>query len=113
VALEPLERPQLVHGDLTGNVLFARGQPPAIIDISPYWRPPSYAEGIIVADALAWHGAPASVVNSLGVPVAAAARALLFRMATATERLSDVGGQDADISDEAERYAVAATSLGL
>src|SRR5687768_16590033 len=30
---------QLVHGDLTGNVLFAAGLPPAVIDFSPFWRP--------------------------------------------------------------------------
>ncbi len=36
-ALRPLTTPsQLVHGDLTGNVLFAAGLPPAIIDVSPY-----------------------------------------------------------------------------
>ena len=32
--------PQLIHGDLTGNVLFGDGLAPAIIDLSPYWRPP-------------------------------------------------------------------------
>ena len=42
-ARRPLEaRRQLVHGDLTGNVLFAAGRPPAIIDFSPFWRPPAY-----------------------------------------------------------------------
>jgi uncharacterized protein (TIGR02569 family) len=60
-ALQPLGRPQLVHGDLTQNVLFAAGLPPAIIDISPYWRPPAYADGIVVADALCWHDAPSSL----------------------------------------------------
>ena len=44
------DEPQLVHCNLTGNVLFADGLPPAVIDISPYWRPPSYAEGVVVAD---------------------------------------------------------------
>ena len=47
---DPPDEPQLVHCDLTGNVLFAAGLPPAVIDISPYWRPPSYAEGVVVAD---------------------------------------------------------------
>ena len=32
---------QLVHGDLSGNVLLAHGLPPAVIDFSPYWRPPA------------------------------------------------------------------------
>ncbi len=26
-------------GDLIGNVLFSPGLPPAIMDVSPYWRP--------------------------------------------------------------------------
>lgn len=34
---------QLVHCDLTGNVLFEPGLPPAIIDLSLHWRPPSTA----------------------------------------------------------------------
>ena len=40
--------PQLVHGDLSGNVLFAEGLPPAVIDLSPYWRPAEYADAIVV-----------------------------------------------------------------
>jgi uncharacterized protein (TIGR02569 family) len=56
---------QVVHGDLTGNVLFAEGLAPAIIDVSPYWRPPGYASAIVVADALVNEGADASLVESL------------------------------------------------
>jgi hypothetical protein len=50
-ALLALRRPveqdaaQLIHGDLTGNVLFARGEVPVVIDFSPYWRPPLFAGG--------------------------------------------------------------------
>jgi uncharacterized protein (TIGR02569 family) len=47
---------QVVHGDLYSNVLFAPGEPPAIIDLSPYWRPVAYAEAIAVADGLLWYG---------------------------------------------------------
>ena len=46
---------QLIHGDLTGNVLFAEGRPPLIIDFSPYWRPPAFALAIVVVDVLAHH----------------------------------------------------------
>jgi uncharacterized protein (TIGR02569 family) len=57
-ATRPVSRPgQLIHGDLTGNVLFDRSLPPAIIYLSPYWRPTSYASAIVVADALVWEGA--------------------------------------------------------
>ena len=57
-ALRPIEAPsQLIHGDLTGNVLFAEGLPPAIIDLAPYWRPTAFASAIVVGDALVWEGA--------------------------------------------------------
>jgi uncharacterized protein (TIGR02569 family) len=110
--LEPLGRPQIVHADLTNNVLFAPGLPPAIIDISPYWRPPDYAEGIVVADALCWHGAPASLWETVDVSVAAVARGLLFRVATTNERVAS-GADGSDLQDEARRYAVAAAAIGL
>ncbi len=48
---------QLVHGDLTGNVLFADGLAPAVIDFSPQWRPPGFASAVVVGDALLWEGA--------------------------------------------------------
>lgn len=55
--LRPCAEPvQLVHGDLTGNVLIAEGLPPAVIDMSCYWRPPTRALAVVVADALAWPG---------------------------------------------------------
>jgi hypothetical protein len=43
---------QLVHGDLSGNVLFKEGENPAIIDFTPYWRPARYAEAVVIADAM-------------------------------------------------------------
>jgi uncharacterized protein (TIGR02569 family) len=46
---------QVVHGDLLGNVLFADGLPPAIIDWPAYWRPTSWASAVAVADALCWY----------------------------------------------------------
>jgi hypothetical protein len=113
---EALERPgrsQLVHGDLTGNVLFATGLPPAVIDLSPYWRPPEYAEGVVLADALSWHDASPSLVQDAGVPVAAVARGLLFRMLATSERVSRGERVTVDVADEAHRYGRAATALGL
>ena len=62
----PLDsRGQLVHGDLTGNVLFAEPRAPAIIDFSPFWRPPAYASAIVVADALIWEGADESLLEAV------------------------------------------------
>ncbi len=79
-------RPQLVHGDLTGNVLFHPRLPPAIIDLSPYWRPPAFADAVVVADAMAWEGAGAELpaVVSAGVPEFGQCflRALIYRIVT-------------------------------
>jgi len=58
-------RSQLVHGDLTGNVLFDDDLPPLVIDVSPYWRPPAFASAIVVADALAFEGANSHIVEPL------------------------------------------------
>ncbi len=66
-AVRPLTaRAQIVHGDLTGNVLFAPGLPPAIIDFSAYWRPPAFASAVVVADALVFEGAGPDLVTAAG-----------------------------------------------
>ena len=70
---EPLSKDvlvcQLIHGDLTGNVLFdMEGQdlPPAIIDISLYWRPVEYSEAIVVADGLLDHAEGSELILMYG-----------------------------------------------
>jgi uncharacterized protein (TIGR02569 family) len=65
-ALRPIDaRSQLIHGDLTGNVLFAEELPPAIIDLAPYWRPTAFASAIVVADALVWEGANEQLLENV------------------------------------------------
>jgi uncharacterized protein (TIGR02569 family) len=82
----PVDRPaQIVHGDLIGNVLFANGLPPAVIDWSPYWRPPAWAYAVAVIDALCWHDATPEVVEQWAhLPDwgQMLIRALIFRIAT-------------------------------
>lgn len=112
-ALEPLGRSQLVHGDLTGNVLFARELPPAVIDLSPYWRPPEYAEGVVLADALCWHDASPSLLTDAEVSVTAVARGLLFRLLTTNERVVRGEMSATDLVEEAHRYHEAASAIGL
>jgi hypothetical protein len=107
-----LETEQVVHGDLTMNILFKSGEAPAILDVSPYWRAPSYAEGIVLADAVCWHGADASLPDDLGVPIAAVSRALLFRVLTSQERINDGVGLDF-FEEEVARYENAVSALGL
>jgi uncharacterized protein (TIGR02569 family) len=93
---------QLIHGDLTGNVLFADGLPPAVIDLSLYWRPTAFATAIVVADALVWEGADESLLDvvadrdNFGQMLL---RALLFRVVAAAE-----GGFEGDASAIERHY---------
>lgn len=66
-ALRPVDETasQLVHGDLTGNVLFADDLAPAVIDFSPYWRPTGFASAVVVGDALLWEGADADLLKKV------------------------------------------------
>lgn len=77
------QRCQLVHGDLSGNVLFAPGLPPAIIDWSPYWRPTAYAEAVVAVDCALRYDAGEDVLQLIGNGPPATQlllRALLFRL---------------------------------
>lgn len=103
--------PQVVHGDLAGNVLEVPDGPPVVIDLSPYWRQPAYAEGIVVADAITWHGADADLAAQLDVPPSAIARGLMFRILTSSEQYRD-HADDEVLELEAERYADAVRTLG-
>ena len=75
-------RAQLVHGDLTGNVLFAGSAPPAVIDLTPYWRPPVWSTAVVVVDAIAWAGADLELAHRDDDDwLQLLRRALLFRLA--------------------------------
>lgn len=105
--LRPLEdaREQLIHGDLTGNVLFADGMPPAIIDFSFYFRPIGFATAVVVIDALAYEGGPPDLTDLL--PPAdrfqLLARALIFRLVAAALYRPDQ--QAAVLNSVAERHS--------
>lgn len=105
-AMRPLAAPsQLVHGDLGGNVLLADGLPPAIIDMTLYWRPAAYASAIVIVDALAWEDADEAIVALVrdveGIDQHLI-RALLFRLLAEREP-----------AKVAHRYAPVARTLGL
>lgn len=95
-AFRPVDAPsRLVHGDLLGNVLFADGAAPAVIDWPPYWRPAGVGAAIAVADAVCWHDLPVAEALALDTGDVAwrqlLVRALVFRIATAVL----LGGWDA------------------
>ncbi len=82
----PTELPsQVIHGDLGGNVLFADGLPPAVIDFTPYWRPGAFSLAVAVADAVAWHGAGPDLARALPERrerKSLIARAAIYRLVT-------------------------------
>jgi uncharacterized protein (TIGR02569 family) len=76
--------PQVVHGDLFGNVLFAGDAPPGLIDFTAYYRPPEWAAAVLAIDALAWGGADKGILrrwSHLPEWSQALVHALLFRLA--------------------------------
>lgn len=99
-ALRPLDlRRQLVHGDLTGNVLFHDSLPPLVIDLSPYWRPPLFASAVVIADALVFEGAGEEVIEPLRHEPAfpqCLLRALIYRAVTDHLARPDLQRADAD-----------------
>jgi len=75
---------QLVDGDLYGTVLFAGAAAPGITDITPYWRPASWAAGVVVVDALSWGEADEELIerwSALPEWPQMLLRALMFRLA--------------------------------
>jgi uncharacterized protein (TIGR02569 family) len=101
-ARRPIDLPsQPVHGDLLGNVMFAEGLPPAIIDWPLYFRPPLWASAVVVVDALTWHQGPADLLerDSPGWDQLLV-RALMFRIGT-NEGFRRGGGE---VREEADSY---------
>jgi uncharacterized protein (TIGR02569 family) len=94
--LRPVDLPnQLIHADLTGNVLFADPMPPAVIDFSPLERPAVLPLAIAAVDALQWHQARPEVLGQLaGEPDLdqLLARALIFRQITEIVRHAGTAG---------------------
>lgn len=111
----PLGQDQLVHGDLTGNVLFAPGLAPAVIDFSPYWRPVAFGEAVVVGDALIWHGADGDLLRQAASGsgpdfIQFVARAVIYRLVTTNERWRSLQiERSADTLAEIRRYERAAS----
>ncbi|MFF2654576.1 aminoglycoside phosphotransferase [Streptomyces sp. NPDC058045] len=108
---------QLIHGDLTGNVLFAEDaedhedgdRVPIVIDFSPYWRPPLFAEAVVVADGLLWFDLPPELLTGAGDDPAREQRwrqmlirALIFRLVADSENAGRGGRVGSGVQ---ERYA--------
>jgi uncharacterized protein (TIGR02569 family) len=98
-ALRPVDLPdQLIHADLAGNVLFADGAPPAVIDFSPLYRPAGLPLAIVAVDALMWHRARPEALGQLADEPELdqlLARALVYRLVTETAMRAGTVGIDA------------------
>ena len=69
-------------GPLTGS--YGASSAPGITDITPYWRPASWAAGVVVVDALSWGDADDGLIerwNALPEWPQMLLRALMFRLA--------------------------------
>ena len=83
----PMSAPsQMIHGDLTENLLFADGAVPAIIDVTPYYRPRGFAAAVVVGDAVRWRQADpepllAAVMHDPWFPQLFV-RAVIYRLVT-------------------------------
>ena len=96
-----LGREQLVHADLAGNVLLDATGVPFVIDFSPAWRSPLWAEAVCVLDAVLWLDAPVDALDDwrTGAERQAMLRAALFRVLS-------------DQPCEVDHYAAVAATLG-
>jgi hypothetical protein len=98
-ALRPVDLPdQLIHADLAGNVLFADGAPPAVVDFSPLYRPAGLPLAIVAVDALMWHRARPEALGQLADEPELdqlLARALVYRLVTETTMRAGTVGIDA------------------
>lgn len=77
---------QIVHSDLSGNILFDEGLNPLVIDFSPTIAPVEYAEAILVCDCIAWQGSEVSEIGLLPRDERykeMIIRAIVFRLAVA------------------------------
>lgn len=103
---------QLVHGDLGGNILFHPERPPAVIDVSPYWRPKRYADAIVLADAIAWAGAGLRSLDPVRDAVGRemTLRAIMFRLGTAAITFQ---GHDERFGAEVAAYQPIVRALGI
>jgi uncharacterized protein (TIGR02569 family) len=87
--VKPISLPhQLIHGDMTGNILFQDNLVPAIIDLSPYWRPAEFATAVIIVDSIVWEGADESLLSEMDNTVVSnqlLVRSALWRIKTTEE----------------------------
>jgi uncharacterized protein (TIGR02569 family) len=80
---------QLVHGDLTNNIL-RDGETATVVDWPPYLWPRDWALAVVVVDALCWQGGTAELLSLWSdIDAVALRRALAWRVVTRGLREAD------------------------
>lgn len=104
---------QVVHGDVSGNVLSSPAfEEVVFIDMSPGWRPASSVEAQIAVESVAWHGGDESLLEEIAARPggrAAMARACAFRVLCGFQALFVGGGFN---PRETERFARVLDAIG-
>ena len=54
---------QIIHGDISGNILFSKNKLPVIIDLSLYYSPADFALAVMVIDALVWEEVSTKILS--------------------------------------------------
>lgn len=86
VRLKENYKVQIVHSDLSGNILFDEVLAPLVIDFSPTIAPVEYAEAILVCDSIAWQGSSTSEIELIchsEFSTEMILRAIIFRLSVA------------------------------
>lgn len=98
---------QVVHGDVSGNMLWQPGEPIGIIDFTPYWCPTGFGEAIFVVDAVMWEGADLATMLALGEHIREFSQLVIrafSRRVLEIDTQVRAGFRDDSSYDQAERY---------
>lgn len=99
VATPPELDRQRVHADLTGNVVLSDGLPPGIIDPTLYWRPPAFAEAIVLVDQ-GWFTDTPDITPFAATPALVAMIQIAARRRIAEQAEQMRSGKDRDLCIE-------------
>lgn len=93
----PTLQSQRVHADLTGNIVLSDDLPPGIIDPTLYWRPPAFAEAIVLVDQ-GWFSDKPDIAPFASTPALSAMIRIAARRRVAEQAEQMRSGKDRNLS---------------
>ena len=115
--LRPINLPsQIIHGDIAGNIVFAEGRPPGVIDLTLYWRPSALAKALLIADTITWEHADPGLYDGFRLSSEGEQlmlRGALRRMMEQAEQVRMHGKDKSDAVGCARRYLDTLRKIGL